>query len=171
MHLGRFDDAVTELQRSLTVPRVDKVSQAINLAELFCELNRPDEALSVLPKMDDASEYGKTQIALIELIVATERGETAAVQKGLDYLGDHQEVAPATYQQALLIAGESGKAEAFLLSRLTDTGKCTAALVGLQTYADLKRPPRVQAWHIAYEQLKAMPAIQRAIAQVGFVRR
>jgi hypothetical protein len=170
-HLGRFDDAVNELRRSLTVPRVDKVSQAINLAALFCELSRPDEALSVLPKMEDASDYGKIQIARIELTVATEKGDTAGIQKSLGYLGEHQEVSPATYQQALLIAGESGKAEAFLISRLTDPEKRTAALMALQTYADSKRPPKAQAWHVANEQLKATPAIQRAIAEVGFVKR
>ena len=64
--MGKFELAVTELRRAFEVPHPDdSVSHAINLAIMLCELGRCDEAVGLLPKMEEAREYGKMQIARV----------------------------------------------------------------------------------------------------------
>jgi beta-barrel assembly-enhancing protease len=169
-HLGRFEDAARELRRAYDLPHpADSVSHAINLAFMLCELDRPDEALSLLPKIDDASDYGKAKIALVELTAATEKRDSLSQQQNLDYLRDHAQISPTTYQRALLIAEEFGRAEAFMLARLADPEMRTDALVELQVYAQRKYPPKAQVWQAESEKLKAAPSIQRAVAAVGAI--
>jgi beta-barrel assembly-enhancing protease len=169
-HLGRFEDAARELRRAYELPhRNDSVSHAINLASILCELDRADEALSLLPKMGDAGDYGKLQIALVELTVATEKRDSASQQQHLDYLREHAQISPQTYQRALLIAGEFGGAEAFMLTRLADPEMRTDALLELQVYAPKKYPPKAQAWQAEQEKLKTAPSIQKAAAAVGSI--
>ncbi len=170
--MGRFEDAEAEFRRAADLPHQDgAISQLINLALYLCELDRPREAVDMLPKMEDASDYGKTQIAFAKLAAATEQAQPAAVHDQLQYLREHQDVSASTFQKALLIAGEYDEAEAFLLSRLADPEKRTDALVDLQTYAERKLPPRGQAWRAEYEKLKAMAGIRQAAAQVGALDR
>jgi tetratricopeptide (TPR) repeat protein len=170
--LGRFEDAEAEFRRAASLPHQDDaVSQAINLAIYLCELDRPQEALEVLPKMEDASDYGKTQIAFVRVAAAQVLADTVTVQEYLQYLRAHQDVSASTLQKALLIAGEGGEAEALLLSRLADPDKRTDALVDLQSYTARKLPPRGAAWRAKSEALKVTASIRREVAQVGAVGR
>jgi tetratricopeptide (TPR) repeat protein len=167
-HLGRYDQAVAALKRAVELPRrSDAVSQPINLAELLCELDRPEEALQLLPADDKASDYGRMQITSVRLTAAVERGNRADIDSALAYLREHQADGPATLQRALLRAGETNEAEQVLVARLTDPAQQTEALVEMQTYSDKKRTPREQAWYLQAERLKQQPAVRAAAAKVG----
>ena len=171
-HLGRFGEAETELRRALGLAaQNDAVNHQINLAALLCELNRPDEALHLLPTMDQASDYGKTQIAMVELIAASEQADAPALQQHMDYLRDHQQISPDTYERALLVAGEFDKAQELLISRLADPATRTDALVRVQIYAEKKLPPNAQTWQLAHERLRTAPNVLKAVSLVGSVSR
>ena len=171
-NLGRFDEAVDELQKAVELPHsVDKVSQPINLAELLCGLNRPDEAVKRLPPLESASAYGKAQFYLVQLTVALERNDRAEVDRTLMYLREHRDDAPDALQEALLRAGELAEAQQMLLERLADPELRTATLVGLQTYFERPRPPNDAEWRARELKLGENPAVRAEILKVGVIER
>jgi Tfp pilus assembly protein PilF len=169
-HLGRFAEAEAELRRAVDLAaEKDAVSHKINLADFLCELNRPDEALRVLPQMDQASDYGKTQIVIVKLLAAKEQEDAPTLQQQLDYLRDHQQVSPDTYERGLLAAAKFDKAEELVTSRLADPATRTDALVRVQVYAQSKLPPTAQTWQLEREKLSTAPNVLKAVALVGSV--
>ena len=170
-HLGRYDDAIAEYRRAVQLPeRIDKVSQALNLADLLCELERPAEALSALPSADWANPYGKMQIALVQLTAAVQLGQRADADRALEYLRAHRDDSPATLQHALLRAADNDAAEQVLLSRLSSPTDRTDALIELQIYAAELESPARAAWRARSRAVIARPAVQRAVAAVGAIK-
>jgi len=171
-HMGRYDEAVRALQRAVALPnRSDSISQNINLALLLCELDRPDEALALLPPEEKASAYGKMLIALVRLSAAVERGATDEQDKPLEYLRAHQADEPSALQVALLRAGAVEEAERVLLSRLHDPLQRIPALVAAQIYFEPPRPPRAAQWRAGELALRQRPSIRSALSEFGTIDR
>lgn len=169
-HLGRHDEAVRQLRRGTEVRHAgDLVSQPIDLALLLCELDRPDEAIAVLPAPEHANGYGRMLIALVQLTAAVERGAGEDADKALSYLREHRTDSPGTLQSALLRAGKLDDAELVLLSRLNDPDQRTSALVAMQFYFEPKLPPRAAQWHDRQVALAERPAVRSAIAEFGVI--
>jgi tetratricopeptide (TPR) repeat protein len=171
-NLGRFEEAVAEFRRAANLATEgDTVSQAINLAWLLSKLDRPEDALAALPKTDAASDYGKMQIALVQVAVMMEQGNPTAARVYLQYMRDHQEDAVSTFQHALLIAGEYDEAKTLLLSRISTPEKREEALLELQTFSERKLPTRANEWRADFDRLKSEPSIREAAGRVGTLGR
>jgi tetratricopeptide (TPR) repeat protein len=167
-HLGRFDEAVTQLRRALELPnKTDEVSQPIDYALFLCELDRPDEALGVLPDEGKISGYGRMLSALVRLSAAVERNSPEDLEHALIYLREHREDSATLLQVGLLRAGLLDEAEQVLLWRLNDPQLRTLALLEVQKYFEPKRPPRAQEWHERDLALEGRPAVHAAILQFG----
>lgn len=170
--LGRFDDALTTRQQLIRWPgNKDFVSHNINLAQILCELGRPQEALAVLPQPDKATPFGRMQIELNRLTAAVEGGSVAEADSALDYLRQHQADSPRTLQKALVIAGRDADGAALLLSRLNDPVLRAEVLVELQDYLQPAAPPYVVQWREQFKKLRERPDIRAAIERVGRIGR
>lgn len=170
--LGRFDEAVTTQQRSIQWPgNKDLISHHINLAEVLCEFDRPQEALAVLPQPDKASPYGRMQIELNRLTAAVEEGDVAEADGALDYLRQHQADSHRTLQRALVIAGRVDEGAALLLARLSDSVLRAEALADVQDYLEPSAPPRVLQWREQFKKLRERRDIRAAIDRVGRIDR
>jgi tetratricopeptide (TPR) repeat protein len=167
-HLGRFEEAVVQLRRAVEVPGSrDKISYPVNLAWLLCDLDRPDEALMVLPQGKAASPYGNMAIESLRLAVAVEKGNTEDVNEALDYLRAHRADSPSAFQGALVRTGRLDEARQWLISRLNDSEERTRALLEMQRYFEPKRTKREAQWHENIVALKADPAVLSAISKLG----
>ena len=170
-HLGRFDEALEELRRaSLWEGTRDKVSHAINLAALRCEMGMPEEAMAGLPSGETASAYGKMQIEAVRLAAAVQLGRGAEASAALGYLREHGRDAPTTLQNALLKAGEYDEAERWLLARLDDPFMSLRALLELQQFSEPRYPPAAK-WHSRSAELKSQPSVLAAVRKIGDIDR
>lgn len=169
-HLGRYQEAVDTLRRATDLPdRTDKVSQPVNLAALLCELELPEEALKLLPPLDQVTAYGKMQIESIRLTAALELGTPDDATAALAYLRENRADSPETLQQALLRAGELDEAEQWLLARLNDPEMRTAALVEMQKYFEPPLPPRAAQWRERRMSVINRTAIRAVVSRLGRV--
>ncbi len=170
--LGRFDEAVTTRQRATQWPgNKDLVSHRINLAEVLCGLDRPQEALAVLPEPDKASPFGRMQIELNRLTAEVEEGNVVEADSALDYLRQHRADSLRTLQKALVIAGRESEGAELLLSRLSDPALRAGALADSQDYLQPPAPPRVVRWREQFKKLRERPDIRAAIDRVGKIDR
>ena len=175
-YLGRFDEAVAPLQHALMWETEKKQgrrpSHEIDLAALLCELNRPHEALPLLPTdADGLWPYGKMRRANVNLMIQMELGDTAAVESALVELRGLAQHSPEIMQRALAVAGRDDEATALLLSRLRSSQLRADALVDLQDYGVLPRTAVDGAWHARLLALRDRPEIRAELAQVGKIER
>jgi beta-barrel assembly-enhancing protease len=173
-NLGRFADAVAPLQRALQWATEKKlgtrVDHATNLAELLCELDRPREALPLLPT-DGLSPYGKMRRADVNLMIQMQLGDAAAVESALVELRELSQHSLWTLQRALAVAGRDDEAAALLLSRLRSPQLRADALLELQWYGELPLTARGKEWHVRRRALQERPEIVAVLAQVGKIER
>jgi hypothetical protein len=170
--LARNDEAVTQLQQALesSVPS-DQVSQRIDLAMLLCTLNRPAEALALLPAGKELSGYGRMQMEKVRLMAATEQADTPAADRALSYLREHQIDSPTTLEASLLWAGRVDEAAQYLVSRLEDPGYRGTALLEVQEFVERPAPPPVAQWRARLHALRDRPEMRAAVKQVGSIDR
>jgi beta-barrel assembly-enhancing protease len=167
-HMGRYDEAVAALRQATQLPdSADPVDQSINLADLLCDLDRPEEALAALPPVTKVNAYGRMQVEWVHLSAAIERGSTEGEAQALTYLREHRADSPRTLQRALLRAGALDEAEQWLLQRLNDPTHRVAALLEMQRYFEPPRPPRAAQWHGLSAALRERATIRAAVAKVG----
>jgi tetratricopeptide (TPR) repeat protein len=175
LHLGRWPQAVEELERARRMPEHGKVnvSQSINLGELYCRLDRPKEALEVIAPItnDLLSKYGRMELEGVRLRAATQMGDAAAAAQALNWLREHHKDAEASFQEELIMAGELEQAASFLVDRLKDPRRRSEALLELQQFIDLPATPRDKVLQRRWESVVARADVQAAIAKVGKVER
>jgi tetratricopeptide (TPR) repeat protein len=167
-HMGRYDEAVAALRQATQLPDPESsVGPSINLAGLLCELDQPEEALAALPSATKVSAYGRMQVESVRLSAAIERGSTEDEAQALTYLREHRADSPRTLQLALLRAGALDEAEQWLLQRLNDPTRRTAALFEMQHYFEPPRPPRAAQWHGLSAALTERATVRAAVSKVG----
>jgi tetratricopeptide (TPR) repeat protein len=166
--LGRHDEALELLRRACRESKGDLVGHALNLAGFLAELNRPQEALTTIPRLDHASPYGRAVAAEVRVMAASELHDDAGIDSALAELsGDGQD---RVRGHALIIAGRTDAAATLLLARLSDPDRRTDALVELQDYADPPAPALVLAWRAQAKSVRDRPEVRRVIATFGRVR-
>jgi hypothetical protein len=170
--LGRWDEGVEELLAGsrLRENRQANVSQVIELANLYCELGRPAEAIPILDKAGaNISGYGAMQKESVRLWAALQLGDNKQSALSLKFLSEHRSDAPGTYFDALIIANKPAEAERFMLARLRDTDLRQEALGEVQMYALPPLPPLAMAFETARRSVIDRDSVQAQIRKVGRV--
>jgi beta-barrel assembly-enhancing protease len=170
--VGRWDDAVAQLTAAslLSEDNAGNVSQIINLAQLYCDLSRPKEALKTLGRLEaKPSPYGLMQVEYVKLDAATQSGDKNQIALSIRYLEDHQVDAPDTYADAQILVNDPNRAAKLLIERLQDVDQRTAALLSVQTYGQWRNTPRMLKWHARWRAMLARADVQEAIQKVGRV--
>jgi tetratricopeptide (TPR) repeat protein len=134
--LGRMEEA---LQREIRAARLTEngtsnTNQALNLAHLFLDMDRPKDAIEVLDAVGPMSGYGKMVEQWARLRVAVALDDDDGTQAALAYLSDHREDSLSHYQSALLKVGQVDAAAAVLIGRLEDLSTRVEVLETYQRY-------------------------------------
>jgi hypothetical protein len=170
--VGRWDDAVAQLTAASLLPEdnAGNISQIINLAQLYCHLSRPKEALKTLGRLEaKPSPYGLMQVEYVKLDAATLSGDKNQIALSLQYLEDHRTDAPNTYADAQILVNDLDRAAKLLIDRLQDVDQRTAALLSVQTYGSGRETPRTLKFHARRRAMLARADVQEAIRKVGRV--
>jgi tetratricopeptide (TPR) repeat protein len=170
--LGRSDEAVVQLTAasSLLEDHAGNVSQLINLGQLYCDLNRPKEALEAIGRVvAKTSRYGTTALESVRLDAASQLGDSVQAARSMQYLEEHRADAPKAYEDALIVANQPDRAAKLLLERLRDKDQRPAVLASVQTYAVPPRTPRKIELEVRWRTVLARQDVHAAIQQVGRV--
>lgn len=167
--LGRWDDAANQWEHAARRPEHGEmnVSQIINLASFYANLQRPKEALDTLSELGNMSPYGRMQFEMVKLKVAIGQRDQAAISEHLAYMREHRADAISTWQNALLLSGDLNAAGDLLVERLANEKWRSDALVDMQNYADVAMPPMAAELERQSEKVIAEPKVQKALAKVG----
>jgi beta-barrel assembly-enhancing protease len=168
--LGRWDEALAQLtaaSRTLENSRRN-VSQVINLADLFCQLNRPSDALATLGQVGpNVSAHGAMVMEGIRLQVAVQLGDQSQATRSLEYLRTHSDDATGVYLEALIYAGKLDDATRFLVAQLLDPNLRQDYLVQVQDYAPYPTSEWEMQWYARWREVLARKDVQAAIRKVG----
>jgi tetratricopeptide (TPR) repeat protein len=170
--LGRWEEAlaVMEAARKKAEEGGDNVSQAINLGWNYVDYGRPQDALEALDGIDWArslSPYGRMQLQHVRYRAYLQLANAPAADDVFAYLREHREDAEATWQLAMIDAGDFDGAAALLISRLRDPQQRADALGEVQEYKLLPRLPRQAEERARWEKLVTRTDVAAAIAEVG----
>lgn len=173
-HDGRWDDAVREMTRAAKRPEGGgvNVSQSINLAGLFTDLDQPDKAAAAVVEPGEMSPYGNMQLQYVKLQIAIEKNDTGAIARHMAYLQQHRTDDIATWERALLRHGDLDAAAALLIQRLNAPDWRSGALVEMQQhYVHIEQTPIMKTMDQRWNAVTARPDVQAALAKVGRVER
>jgi hypothetical protein len=167
---GRPDDAIAQL--AAAGRRVEggggNVSQAINLASLYCDLERPRDALQALDDMTGKpSAFGNVHVENVRFCAANQMGDKREMTRSLKVLTENSEDLPFTYLGALLEANDSKRASKFLVARLKSPETRGDALESVQGYEYAPQPPSNKQMQMRWRALIAGADVQAAIDKVG----
>lgn len=177
--LRRWDEAVQMLTVAAETKQQGQanVSQAINLALMSAKLGRLEPARDALARVGSSqSPYGKTQVALVKLIIAEQANDEAESDEALSYLKQNRSVSLNTYQLALVETNRLDEAEAFYISRLQNPETRFEALLEAQDYVEYynlfsQGPERVRLRIERWQSVLRRDRVQREIASVGKIER
>ena len=168
--LGRWTEAVQQLDAASRLSGNGNVSQVLNLALLYNRLGQPEAArqtlLRVAPRL---SAYGSMQNALEVLRSALQLGDREASQRALDFLREHQADSVKTYERALLEVGKPQEAAQLLIKQLQDTKQRSETLLRVQDYAHGATTERMEEYRLRWQAMQSLPEVRDAIAAVGHV--
>jgi hypothetical protein len=169
----QWDDAAGALELAAQGLEHGKpnISNIINLAGLYADLERGDKALRVLAEISDdhLSSYGRMQWHGARLAAALAKGDERLANESLAYLRKHQQDWISAYQIALLRSNHLEEAAKLLIARLHDPSDYQVALNEVQTYHEPPAPPVIMRLRERWRQVVSRPDVQRAIAAVGRV--
>jgi hypothetical protein len=170
---GRWDAAVIQLRAASLLPEnaTGNVSQVIDLAALYNDLGRPQEARATLAKLttDNTSTVGIMQFQKETLRAAVALGDTHQAEAALQFMGAHREDALDVYQQALLAADRQESGAKLMIQRLANARTRSAALLAVQDYANVSLTPVQLENQRRWRQLLARTDVTEAISRVGRV--
>ncbi len=172
--LDRSDRAIAALAAGARANErgTANVSQAINLAGVYDDYDRPNDALAAVAALDAAhsSAYGRMALNNVRACALFQLGDKAALDPIVAYLKTHVKDGLRPFIDAMLCLGDQDAAAAAVIGALADPTARLSALDALQEYAP--RPylsPRQEATHAAWVALKNRPDVAAAIARVGRV--
>jgi hypothetical protein len=167
--VGQWDEAVTQLVDSA---RDGGVEQAIVLANLYCSLNRPQDAQGVINGVGPTrtSPYGAMQVEAVKLQAAVELQDHDEISKSLKYLGEHRTDSPDAYLFALVVAKETKQAADYLMSQLENKDSRESVLLQAQVYKPDPGSAVEMAIEAQWRALLARKEVQAAIDQVGRIQ-
>lgn len=171
--LGRWDEAAAEmvLARQLSGSD-DTVSQTINLADLYYEMGKPQDALDTVKNVADgnASPYGQMSANEARACAYAEQGDTARLAEALHYATAHIDDGWAPARSALLCAGDVDRLAAQVIARLDNPDTRVDTLVSVQDYMPLPHPSAMQTRMAdTWTKVVARDDVRAAIARYGIV--
>ncbi|WP_064747438.1 hypothetical protein [Lysobacter antibioticus] len=172
--LGRIDEAVAEMTRAsrLTEDGLPNVSQSLNLATLYCGLDRPDDSLAELQRTGpDLAGYGRMVMQANKLCAALAKRDRDGVAAALHYLREHRQDGPLVYLESLLRAQRIDDAARLAAELLASTADRADALEWMQQFQTVEPLPGDVAYRQARETMLARADVQAAVAEVGRIGR
>ena len=170
--VGRWDEAVAQLKAAslLNQKYSGNVDQLINLGDLYCELERPRDALAAIGTMVAAtSPFGAMELESVRLEAAEQLRDTQQVRLSLEYLRAHRADAPSTYRDSLMVVNQLDQAAHVLIAQLLNKNLRQDALLSVQGFAPIPGTPRDMELEARRRTVIARPDVQAAIQKVGRV--
>jgi hypothetical protein len=162
---GRWEEAVEQLKAASVG---NNTNQLINLAVLYCVLDRPNEGLEAIGRVKgDASPYGAMQVEWVRLEAAVQLGDTRQVAASMQFLKKHAADAPWAYMGGLLSVNQLDRAARFLIEELLNPEQRQDALAGVQDYAAKPQTPRDREFSLRWREVVARKEVQAAIQKTG----
>jgi tetratricopeptide (TPR) repeat protein len=168
--VGHWDEAVAQLTAAsqLHEKYSGNVDQLINLADLYCALGRPDDALSAIRRMvAGTGRYGTMQLESVRLDAAVQLADARQVSRSLHYLRSYRADAPSTYEYALLVVNQPARAATELVRQLLDKDQRQEALLSVQGFAPTPMSPREMELEARWRAVIHTPEVRAAIDNVG----
>lgn len=164
----RPDEAVAQL---VEASQEGDISQLINLASLYCALDRPKDALTVIGPIGPTrtSGYGAMRVEVVRLRAAVQLGDRAQVSRSLAYLGVHRSDAPRAYLYALVVAKQTDQAARYLITELEDEDLRQGVLLDIQEYLPTPGTKTELEIEAQWRLVIARRDVQAAIHKVGRV--
>jgi hypothetical protein len=163
---GRPDEAVDQLAEA---GREGDINRLINLASLYCALNRPKDALTVIDPIGPTrtSAYGAMQVEALRLQSAVELADSDQASRSIQYLRSHHADAPRAYLFALILTKHLDQAAKYLISELEDKELRQSVLPDVQVYLPTPGTETELAIEAQWRSLIARKDVQAAIHKVG----
>jgi hypothetical protein len=144
------------------------VDQLINLGALYCELERPRDALAAIGSMvASTSPFGAMALESVRLEAAEQLRDAQQVKRSLEYLRAHRAAAPSTYVGSLMAVNQLDRAAHVLIAQLLDKDLRQDALLSVQSFAPTPGTPRDMELEARRRTVIAQPDVQAAIQKVG----
>lgn len=172
--VGRWDEAVAQLSAASNVfeNHMGNVSQLINLAQLYTDLDRPKEALEAIGRITEKpSPFGAMQLERVRLEAASQLGDSVQVARSMQYLKEHRADAPDAYDDSLIDVNRLDLAAKSLIAQLRDEDQRATVLARIQTYDSPLETPRVAEFYAHWRTVFAREDVRAAIQQVGRVEK
>ncbi len=171
--LGRWDEAAAEmvLARQLSGSD-DKVSQTINLADIYYEMGKPQDALDTVKDMDagTASPYGVMSADEARACAYAELGDGEKLAETLHYVTAHIDDGWEPARSALLCAGDVDRLAMHVIARLDDPDTRVETLVSAQDYMPLPHPSAMQTKMAGtWAKVMGRDDVTAAIAKYGVI--
>jgi len=169
---GLVDEALAELLRGSQLDEDGQVnvSQALNLGQFYCSLNRPDEALAAIGKVGLMSGYGRLVQASVQQRAALQQGDAAGAARALAYIREHREDSQTLLLEALIEAGHLADAARAITELLTSPYERPELLEWLQEYRMAPVLPGDERARANRKALLARPDLQEAVMRVGRIQ-
>jgi hypothetical protein len=168
--VGRWDEAVAQMTAAslLNEKYSGNVDQLINLGDLYCELERPLDALAAIGSIVAAmSPLGSMEFESVRLEAAEQLGDTQQVKRSLDFLRAHRVDAPPAYLDSLIVVNRLDQAAHELIAQLLDKEQRQEALLSVQGFAPPPGTPRDMTLDARRHAVIARPDVQAVIERVG----
>lgn len=168
--LGRLDEALDTLTRASRLQERDgrNISQALNLGQYLCSLERPGAALSVIPATDESiSPYGQLVKSSVQLRAAIQQNDRRGSDAALERLREHQAAWPLFLVDGLLQVDRHDEAAAVLSAQLASPSGRSAALLWCQRFLTPSPLPGDIRVAAARRSLLERHDVRTAIDQVG----
>ena len=172
LYLDRVDEAVQvwEDARRMSEDGGENVSQVINLAILYADLGRTEEALATLGEVGDGlSQYGWMQYHLARINALARTPDAPAAIESLIYLQEHRADSASLYTIALLYLGRMDEAAQALVACLHDPDDRGDALLIAQPMLDSLYSPVLAERAVRWRELVHRPEVRRAIETYGHI--
>src|ERR1700674_2315813 len=163
---GRWDEAVAQL---VEAGHEGDISQLIILASLYCALDRPKDAVTVISPLGPTrtSAYGAMQVEAIRLQSAVQLGDRAQLSRSMQFLSSHYADAPRAYLYALIVAKRLDKAARYLITELEDKELRQSILPDIQEYLPTPGTKAELEIEAQWRSIVARKEVQAAIHKVG----
>lgn len=176
--LGRSEEAFAALVAGAKKKENGQinVSQPINLADNYVLFDKPTGALNAVSSIElntsAASPYGLMALEDARASAYFILGDTANLNKALDYMRVHKDDGTGPYLNTMLFIGHIDDVAAEVIAELRDPEQRTNMLGLLQNYAPDPHPTRRSAaMHEAWIGIRSRPDVAAEIAKFGYINK
>jgi tetratricopeptide (TPR) repeat protein len=166
--LGRFDDAITALDRARQIEENGRpnVSQSLNLADYLVWLGRTDEAIATAKAVERVSDFGQLVKDFIRFRAALIDNDDDEVSQALNAIRRSPVESFDMLHDSLIVDGEIDEALELLKSWLADEDRRTDIFLSLQNYGidERSRPAELQKFEALRRAYFELPEVKSVIA-------